>query len=356
MATGAATGGHRRRAAVLGAAAAVGGVWLVVLGVVAVAMGATAPPTEAGTVVSIPSVALDAYRRTAASPKGTDCGLRWQVLAGVAKVESDHAGGRSVEPDGTVAPPLVGPVLDGTGGTARIPDSDGGRLDGNVTWDAAVGPLQFLPSTWAAYGVDANGDGRADAHNLYDAAQGAAAHLCTGGGRLDDEENLRAALFAYNHSDDYVGAVMGWIAAYDQAPAGAEASPGTTGPLVQVRGIVVAADMAAGLDALLDAAATDGVALAGSGHRSREQQIALRRAHCGTSTYAVYEMASQSCSPPTARPGESMHESGLAVDFTCAGALVVKGDACFAWLTANAARYGLHNLPSEPWHWSSNGR
>lgn len=127
--------------------------------------------------------------------------------------------------------------------------------------------------------------------------------------------------------------------------------------LVTVRGITVNTAIAEQVDALLAAAEADGLALTGGGYRSPERQIELRRQHCGTSYYAVYEMPSSQCSPPTARPGRSMHERGLAIDFDCDGSLVdSRSDPCFQWLAANAARYGLANLPSEPWHWSVNGQ
>jgi len=127
--------------------------------------------------------------------------------------------------------------------------------------------------------------------------------------------------------------------------------------LVTVRGITVNATIAEQVDALLAAAEADGLALTGGGHRSPERQIELRRQNCGTSYYAVYEMPSSQCSPPTARPGHSMHERGLAIDFDCDGSLVdSRSDPCFVWLAANAARFGLSNLPSEPWHWSVDGR
>lgn len=107
---------------------------------------------------------------------------------------------------------------------------------------------------------------------------------------------------------------------------------------------------------LIDAAAA-GVELEGGGYRSPASQIATRRANCGTTNYAIYEMPSSSCSPPTARPGRSMHEQGLAVDFTSGGRLIrSRSGSAWNWLAANAARYGLKNLPSEPWHWSTNGR
>jgi hypothetical protein len=120
--------------------------------------------------------------------------------------------------------------------------------------------------------------------------------------------------------------------------------------------ITVAGSIASSLQSLLDASYADGVMLCGGGYRDPQQQIELRKAHCGTSYYAIYEMPSSQCSPPTAQPGSSMHEQGLAVDFTCdGGGSVSSGSSCFAWLSANAASYGLYNLPSEPWHWSTNG-
>ncbi len=126
--------------------------------------------------------------------------------------------------------------------------------------------------------------------------------------------------------------------------------------LTTVQGITVSSTIADQVDRLLTAAEADGVSLTGSGYRDRARQIELRRAHCGTSNYAIYEMPSSSCSPPTARPGMSMHERGLAIDFSCDGSLVrSRSGSCYRWLADNAASYGLYNLPSEPWHWSTTG-
>ena len=112
------------------------------------------------------------------------------------------------------------------------------------------------------------------------------------------------------------------------------------------------------LSRLIRQAREDGINLGGGAWRSSESQIELRRAHCGSSDYAVYEMPSTDCNPPTARPGSSMHERGLAVDFTCDGVIITSQDnRCFVWLAANALRIaGLQNLELEPWHWSTNGR
>jgi hypothetical protein len=131
--------------------------------------------------------------------------------------------------------------------------------------------------------------------------------------------------------------------------------PGTPA-LRTVGGITVAASIADRLQSLLEAARADGLSLGGSGYRDTSAQIALRRQNCGTSDYAIWDMPPDQCSPPTARPGLSMHEQGLAVDFTANGRFISsRSDPGFVWLAANASRYGFYNLPSEPWHWSTSG-
>jgi len=126
--------------------------------------------------------------------------------------------------------------------------------------------------------------------------------------------------------------------------------------LTTVRGITVASSIADELEGLLAAAQADGFVLHGGGYRDPEQQIALRRAHCGPTDYDIYEKPASQCHPATAPPGYSMHERGLAIDFTWNGAVISsRSNPAFKWLAANAARYGFYNLPSEPWHWSVNG-
>ncbi len=132
--------------------------------------------------------------------------------------------------------------------------------------------------------------------------------------------------------------------------------PIANGSIVSVRGIRVHSQMATQLEGLLAAADADGVRLGGGGYRDPSSQVALRRANCGSSDFAVYSMSASQCSPPTARPGSSMHERGLAVDFTYNGSLISsRSNPGYRWLDANAGRFGLYNLPSEPWHWSVNG-
>jgi hypothetical protein len=130
-------------------------------------------------------------------------------------------------------------------------------------------------------------------------------------------------------------------------------APGGPTDLATVGGITVSASIADQLVQLLDAARADGLLLNGSGYRSHERQIELRESHCGTSHYAIYEMPSSQCSPPTARPGNSQHEVGLAIDFVNCSS---HSTACWQWLNTHATTYGFFNLASEPWHWSSTGR
>jgi len=136
------------------------------------------------------------------------------------------------------------------------------------------------------------------------------------------------------------------------------AGPGVDGAvIVDVAGIRVHAAIAPKLQAMLAAARADGVPLGGWGYRSTQQQIQLRIAHCGPTPEDIWLKPSSQCSPPTARPGASMHERGLAVDFHLAGRSISTRDSPgYQWLAANAATFGFFNLPSEPWHWSVNAQ
>lgn len=130
----------------------------------------------------------------------------------------------------------------------------------------------------------------------------------------------------------------------------------TWSDVVKVGGIWVNRSIASDVAALLAAARADGINLGGGGYRDPAGQIAVRTANCGTSDYAIYQMPASQCTPPTARPGTSMHERGLAMDLQSSGRLISsRSDPAFVWLAANAARFGFYNLPSEPWHWSTNG-
>lgn len=128
------------------------------------------------------------------------------------------------------------------------------------------------------------------------------------------------------------------------------------GSTTMAGGFRVHVDIANNVSRMVSAAGDDGFNLGGSGWRSSDGQVSLRRSNCGGSEYAIWSMPASSCRPPTARPGASMHERGRAIDFTCNGSLInSRSNGCYRWLAENASKYGFYNLPSEPWHWSTNG-
>lgn len=162
--------------------------------------------------LGIPLAALDAYLRAEGAllfERG-GCGLQWWMLAGIGRVESNHgrSGGTQLVANGDTSPRIIGIALDGAPGVAAIGDTDGGLLDGDAAWDRAVGPMQFIPSTWRRYAADGNGDGRRDPHNVYDAALAAGRYLCTAAGHRGDDASLTRAYLAYNHSDEYAAKVL----------------------------------------------------------------------------------------------------------------------------------------------------
>jgi hypothetical protein len=175
----------------------------------------------------IPTNVLVAYHHAADTMTRTDpsCHLSWSVLAAIGKVESGHARGGAVDSSGRTLSPILGPVLSG-GPYAAIRDTDGGRWDGNTAWDRAVGPMQFIPSSWRAHGVDGNGDGIADPSNIYDATLAAAGYLCTGNRDLSSTADLRAAIFGYNHSSAYVDTVLAWAQVYASGAQGTTPASG----------------------------------------------------------------------------------------------------------------------------------
>jgi Transglycosylase SLT domain len=189
--------------------------------------GAAAPtptvivPTAADN--DIPALALRAYRsgESWASGFSPNCKLSWSVLAGIGRIESNHGrflgAAARFSAAGDVTPTILGPVLNGAANVGAIHDTDAGRLDGDTVWDRAVGPMQFIPSTWQSLGRDGDDDGIANPNNLFDAAVSAAGYLCvSAGGSMTDQANLRRAIFSYNHSNDYVQAVISWANFYLQ--------------------------------------------------------------------------------------------------------------------------------------------
>jgi lysophospholipase L1-like esterase len=351
--------------------------------------------------LGIPEHAARAYAKAAELIGGIEPGCAADVayLAGFGAMESGHgtvavsrATGESDGPSprgpvtwdpltGESQPRILGPLLDGSG------------VGGNVTPRAntlsaadrrfyaqdephlrAVGPTQFMPGTWESVRAvaDGNGDGVADPFNYYDGALATAVKACRDGDGLATEADQRRAALVYNSSRAYADGVLAKAAEYRAglAAMGYAGAAGAGRPvvlpdgpvaIVDVYGIEVNAAIAGQVQALVDAARADGLELAegSGGWRSSSRQIALRREHCGTSDYAVYEMPASQCSPPTAIPGTSEHERGLAIDFRCNGQAIgqrARSNPCVVWLSRHAAEFGFYNLPSEAWHWSTTGR
>jgi membrane-bound lytic murein transglycosylase B len=167
----------------------------------------------------IARLVLDAYQQAAAVAGRQRCQLAWWGLAGIGKVESDQGRAQHAQlsPAGELVPTILGPALDGSNGTEAIRATDGGKFTGDPVWDHAVGPLQFIPSTWKVWGRDGNGDGVTDPNNIYDAALGAATYLCATSKALLTDTGLQAAYQSYNHSDAYVAEVLAYAHAYHLA-------------------------------------------------------------------------------------------------------------------------------------------
>lgn len=187
---------------------------------------------------ALPATVLAAYRKAEAALtlRSPACHLPWQLLAAIGEVESGQANRGGVDAAGTTYRPILGPALNGNG-FAAIADTDGGRYDGDRLWDRAVGPMQFIPSTWAYWGVDANGDGQADPNNVFDAAESAGRYLCAGGRNLADPAQLDRAILGYNNSGEYLRTVKNWMAHFGSGtatttpdrPAPAATTPPATG-------------------------------------------------------------------------------------------------------------------------------
>ncbi|QRP47567.1 lytic transglycosylase domain-containing protein [Amycolatopsis sp. FDAARGOS 1241] len=187
--------------------------------------------------LGIPASMLKAYKNAAdiMAREQPGCHLDWALIAAIGRVESNHARGGFVDAEGNTLEPILGPVLDGSGSFAAIPDTDGGKYDGDPLWDRAVGATQFIPGTWRGYASDGNGDGVSDPDNIYDETLATARYLCSGGLDLSTDQMQRVAVRRYNNSQSYVDTVMAYAAAYrggvsslpdSQVPIGAPPGPG----------------------------------------------------------------------------------------------------------------------------------
>ncbi len=182
------------------------------------------PEGSADSVVSgassngIPAPALAAYQRAAQIINSADksCNVPWELIAAIGRVESDHGryGGNTLTENGVVKPGIYGIALNGKNGTAAINDTDGGQLDKDTVYDRAVGPMQFIPSTWQVVKVDADGDDQRNPQDMDDASLATAVYLCSGSDNLSTRSGQEAAVYRYNHSQDYVNLVLRIMEAY----------------------------------------------------------------------------------------------------------------------------------------------
>jgi len=172
----------------------------------------------------IPARALQAYAAAeiAIRRDTPGCKIAWNTLAAIGWIESGHGSNSQavLQADGSTSHPIIGPALDGNDALAAVPATSATAVaTGDPDWDHAVGPMQFIGSTWAKWGVDATGDGVADPNNIDDAALSAGRYLCTGGRDLSTAEGWHKAIRSYNHSDVYVEAVRTAANGFVDAPA-----------------------------------------------------------------------------------------------------------------------------------------
>jgi hypothetical protein len=211
------------------------------------------PPPPAAVVSSaggmrIPAMALTAYRKAEQTMAATapGCGVSWNLLAGIGRIESSHANGGATDSRGTSVRPIYGPVLDGSlpGNEVIVQSNVGGR----AVYARAMGPMQFLPGTWSRYAADGDGDGKADPQNLFDASLSAARYLCSGGLNLRNQAQVLTAILRYNNSMAYAQNVLGWAAAYATGVAPIDL-PAISGPIPALGSLHL--DVPEGLDPVM---------------------------------------------------------------------------------------------------------
>lgn len=179
-----------------------------------------ATPIAEETNISVQALAAYANASLIAAESWPECHLHWNTLAGIGFIETRHGTysgnffqAQELNDQGMALPPIIGVPLDGSPGFAEIRDTDEGRLDGDKVYDRAVGPMQFIPSTWGQFGRDADGDGVANPNSIDDAALAAANLLCSQGD-LATETGWNTAIRAYNNSQKYVNDVRNAAASY----------------------------------------------------------------------------------------------------------------------------------------------
>jgi membrane-bound lytic murein transglycosylase B len=141
------------------------------------------------------------------------------MLAGIGQIESGHASGGRVDAAGNTLGPILGPELNGTSDMAAIADTDHGTLDADKGWDRAVGPMQFIPTSWRGYGTG-------NPNNIYDSTLAAGRYLCARGTDLADPVQQAVAVYRYNHSAAYVANVLQWAHGYQTGVFPTSSAPG----------------------------------------------------------------------------------------------------------------------------------
>jgi transglycosylase-like protein with SLT domain len=176
---------------------------------------------QVATVVDIPARAIVSYVNAdlAMREYQPGCRISWATLAGIGRIESDHGrfGRRLLREDARPSNPIIGVPLNGAPGIRLIPDTDRGALDGDTLHDRAVGPMQFIPSTWRKWATDGNGDGLGDPQNLDDAAMAAARYLCADGRDMTTGVGWWSGVMSYNNSVEYSQKVFGLAESYAEA-------------------------------------------------------------------------------------------------------------------------------------------
>lgn len=165
----------------------------------------------ASTGISAPAVRGYATAALRLAKDRPTCRIGWTTIAGIGAIETGHGthGGAHLTADGRTSRRIVGPALDGTNGNRAIrADAESTQWHGDDTWDRAMGPMQFIPSTWRQWASDGDGDGRKDPNDVDDAAYASARYLCHDGRDMSTGQGWSAAVFSYNHSADYVRSVL----------------------------------------------------------------------------------------------------------------------------------------------------